>query len=86
MQSSFDDACINGLLISLQPHPTSLIIYAHNPTPRLNSVYRANKTHLWRSEPAFEKIDNIKYEIARHQMVGFALIEIYVPNSAGIKV
>jgi hypothetical protein len=86
MQSSFDDACINGLLLSLQPHPTSLIIYAHNPTSRFNSVYRANKTHLWRSEQTLENIDNIKYEIVRHQMVGLALIEIYVPNSADIKV
>ena len=62
------------------------MIYAHNAISRFYSVYRANKTHLWRSEPALEKIDNIKYEIGRHQMVGYALIEICVPNSAGIKV
>jgi len=86
MQSSFDEACVEGLFLSLQPRPTSLIIYAHNPMSRLNSVYRANKTHLWRSEAGLEKIDNIKYESDRHQMVGFALIEIWVPNSAGIKV
>lgn len=86
MQSSFDEACIDGLLLSLQPRPTSLKIYAHNPMSRFNSVYRANKTHLWRSEPGLENIDNIRYEIGRQEMVGFALIEINVPNSAGIQV
>ena len=86
MQSSFDEACVDGLLLSLQPHLTSLIIYAQNPMSRFNSVYRANKKHLWRSEPGFENIDNIIYEIGRQQMVGFALIEINVPNSAGLKV
>jgi hypothetical protein len=76
MQTTFEEACTEGILLSLVNRPTSLIIYVQNPTSRENTVYRANETHLWESEPAPDEINNIIFDIGRHQMVGPALLEI----------
>ena len=57
MQSSFDEACMDGLLLCLQSNSTPLTIYAHNPISRFNSVYRANKTNLWKTEPKNNDFD-----------------------------
>jgi hypothetical protein len=86
-QTSFEEACTEGILLSLQLCPTSVNIYVHNPISRVNSVYRANETHLWESVPASDEINKIIFGIARHQMVGPALLEIDVPkNYPGFKV
>ena len=85
MQSLFDEACTDGLMLSLQPRSTSLKIYAHSPISRFNSVYRANKINFWKSEPAHDESD-IVFVKDIPQMVGFALLEINVPNSPGLKV
>ena len=85
MQSSFEEACTDGLMLSLQPSSTSLTIYVHNPFSRFNSVYRAIKTNFWKSEPAHDESD-IVFVKDISQMVGFALLEINVPNSPGLKV
>jgi hypothetical protein len=87
MQATFDDACNDGLLLSLQPRTNSITIYVQNPILAVNSVYRANKTHLWRSEAVHDEIDeNVRFASGKHQMVGFALLEIDIPNSQGFKV
>jgi hypothetical protein len=86
-QTSFEEACTEGILLSLQLCPTSVNIYVHNPISRVNAIYRANETHLWESVPASDEINNIIFGIGSHQMVGPALLEIDVPkNYPGFKV
>lgn len=85
MQSSFEEACTDGLMLSLQPRSTSLKIYAHNPISRINSVYRANKTNFWKSQPAHDESDFVFVKDIP-QIVGFELLDINVPNSPGLKV
>lgn len=76
MHTTFAEACTEGILLSLELQPTSLNIYVQNPTSRENTVYKANETHLWESEPAPDEINNIIFDIGRHQMIGPALLEI----------
>jgi hypothetical protein len=86
-QKSFEDACTEGNLLSIELRPNSLNIYAHNPISQANAVYRANETHMWESVPAPDEINKIIFGIGSHQMVGPALLEVDVPNNyPGFKV
>jgi hypothetical protein len=85
MQSLFDEACIDGLMLTLLPSSTSLTIYARDSMSRFISVYRANETNFWKSKPAHDEND-IVFVKGIPQMVGFALLEIDAPNTPGLKV
>jgi hypothetical protein len=86
MQTSFEEACTEGTLLSLEDSPTSLNIYVRNPISGVNTVYRANETQLSESETAPHEINNIIFGNGTQKMVGPAFLEIEVPNSPGFKV
>ena len=73
-------------MLALELRPPSLNIYAHNPISAVNTVYRANETHLLESEPAPDEINNIIFGNGTHKMDGPAFLEIEVPYSLGFKV
>jgi hypothetical protein len=86
LQTTFEEACTEGVLLALENSPTSLNIYAHNPISGVNTVYRSKKTHLWESETAPDEINNIIFGNGVQKMVGRAFLEIEVPNSPDFKV
>ena len=87
MQTSFEEACTEGVLLSLENRSNSLSIYVQNPISRVNKVYRANETHLSESEPAPDEFNKNKiiFGNGTQKMDGSTFLEIEAPNSPGFK-
>ena len=49
-QSPIEEACDDGLTLSICPESYHLRIYARNARTSFKSFYRANETHMWKSK------------------------------------
>ena len=80
-QSPLEEACDDGLMLSISKQSSLLRIYARNPYTLFNRVYWANEKHLWKSlQTAYDEIDNIMFQIGKQIKDGTALIELEVPR------
>lgn len=48
-QSPLEEACEEGLMLSINSQSHPLHIYASNSETQFNRMYKANETHLWKS-------------------------------------
>jgi hypothetical protein len=48
-QSPFEEACDDGIMVTIVPYSSNLRIYTTNDQTGFNKVFWANETHIWES-------------------------------------
>ena len=75
-QSPLEEACDDGIMVSISQQSSSLRIYARNTQTLFNKVYLANETHLWKSQQTVhEESFDIIFQIGQQKKDGTAIIE-----------
>jgi hypothetical protein len=62
IQSPFDDACDDDIMLSISLQSSHIRIYTHKSKDQFNREYKANETHLWKTqETVLDERDNIRF-------------------------
>jgi hypothetical protein len=81
-QSPLEEACDDGLTLSICPESSPLRIYAKSERNKFKRVYKANETHMWKSKQTIlDERDNIKFFKSYQKKDGTAQIIFEVPMS-----